>query len=423
MMQMQRRAFVLALVLCAPVAAVLSGGEAEAKWFKGNTHAHSLWSDGDGLPEMAAAWYKDHGYAFLALTDHNLLQRGEKWKEIAKLDQTHKVLEKCANRFGAEWNQTRKQGDKLEVRLKTLEDFRTKLDEAGRFLLIEGEEITDKRSVHLTALNLAECLKPQGGADPLASLNADIAAVRKAAEKGGRPMPVFINHPNFSYALTAEDLAEAREARFVEIANAHPIVKNLGDAQHPPVERLWDIANAIRVGRLKIPPLLGVASDDTHEYHAGKGAMPGLAWLMARARELTVEALFAALERGDFYGSSGVLLKTLDYDAARGTLTVEVQPEEGVEYTISFVGTLAGVDTTGQPANAVDKQGKPLRVTQKYSDEIGKTLSEVKGVRGSYQLTGGELYVRAVVRSSQPPLRKDLPRQAWTQPVGWEKRL
>lgn len=395
------------------------GGEGEATWFKGNTHTHSLWSDGDGLPEMAADWYKAHGYAFLVLTDHNIIARGERWKDVTKLDQSKKLLEKCAQRFGPDWNQTRTQDGKLEVRLKTLDDFRGKFEEPGKFLLIGGEELSDKGSVHLTAFNLAECLKPPGGATITATLNAGIAALRKA----GPGVLVFINHPNFNYALTAEDLVEASDARFVEVANAHPIVHSDGDAQHPPVERLWDIANSVRVARLKIPPLLGVASDDTHSYHAATGAVPGVSWMMVRARELTTEALIAALERGDFYCSTGVLLKTLDYDAERGTLSLEVQPKAGVEYTISFIGTPADADTAGQPVTAADKKGKPLRVSQRYSDDIGKTLSVVKGTRATYQLTGAELYVRAVVRTNQPPLRKDLFEQAWTQPVGWEKRV
>ena len=35
-----------------------SGPSAEARWFKGNLHTHSLWSDGDDYPEMIADWYK-----------------------------------------------------------------------------------------------------------------------------------------------------------------------------------------------------------------------------------------------------------------------------------------------------------------------------------------------------------------------------
>ena len=51
----------------------------DLQWFKGNLHTHTLWSDGNDFPEMAAKWYVDHGYNFLALTDHNILSEGEKW--------------------------------------------------------------------------------------------------------------------------------------------------------------------------------------------------------------------------------------------------------------------------------------------------------------------------------------------------------
>ncbi|MBI5769539.1 MAG: hypothetical protein HZA93_17320 [Verrucomicrobia bacterium] len=32
------------------------------RWFKGNLHTQSLWSDGDDYPEMIADWYKRAGY-------------------------------------------------------------------------------------------------------------------------------------------------------------------------------------------------------------------------------------------------------------------------------------------------------------------------------------------------------------------------
>src|SRR3954462_5513797 len=53
-------------------------------WYKGNLHTHSYWSDGDDFPEMIMDWYKSHGYQFVALSDHNTLQEGEKWKLIQK---------------------------------------------------------------------------------------------------------------------------------------------------------------------------------------------------------------------------------------------------------------------------------------------------------------------------------------------------
>src|SRR5689334_9708436 len=52
---------------------------AEPRWFKGNLHTHSLWSDGNDYPEMIVDWYARHGYRFLALSDHNGLSQGQRW--------------------------------------------------------------------------------------------------------------------------------------------------------------------------------------------------------------------------------------------------------------------------------------------------------------------------------------------------------
>src|SRR5262245_57597844 len=44
-----------------------------ARWYKGNTHTHTLNSDGDSTPDEVVRWYRSHGYQFLVLTDHNFL--------------------------------------------------------------------------------------------------------------------------------------------------------------------------------------------------------------------------------------------------------------------------------------------------------------------------------------------------------------
>ena len=36
-------------------------------------------SNGDTAPEWITKWYKDRGYHFVAFSEHNLLQEGEKW--------------------------------------------------------------------------------------------------------------------------------------------------------------------------------------------------------------------------------------------------------------------------------------------------------------------------------------------------------
>jgi hypothetical protein len=51
----------------------------QPRWWKGNLHTHTFWSDGDDFPEMVAEWYRTHGYNFLALSDHNVLAQGIRW--------------------------------------------------------------------------------------------------------------------------------------------------------------------------------------------------------------------------------------------------------------------------------------------------------------------------------------------------------
>jgi hypothetical protein len=112
------------------------------------------------------------------------------------------------------------------------------------------------------------------------------------------------------------------------------------------------------------------------------------------------------------------------YDPQTKELRLEILPEEGIEYTTQFIGTKIGFNADSQPR--VDKDGKPLRTTRKYSADIGQVFATVSGTAPSYKLSGEELYVRAVVTSTKPhdnPSFKDQREQAWTQPVGWRERL
>jgi len=45
----------------------------EGRWYRGNLHTHSTNSDGQKSPEDAVNWYRDNGYDFMALTDHNVV--------------------------------------------------------------------------------------------------------------------------------------------------------------------------------------------------------------------------------------------------------------------------------------------------------------------------------------------------------------
>jgi hypothetical protein len=115
-------------------------------WWKGNLHTHTLWSDGDDYPEMVVEWYKQNGYHFLALSDHDILLQGEKWIDAKHNHAGEQAFQKYLERFGRKWVKVRMFGDRLQVRLKPLSEFRCLFEEPDRFLLIQAEEITDNRA-------------------------------------------------------------------------------------------------------------------------------------------------------------------------------------------------------------------------------------------------------------------------------------
>jgi hypothetical protein len=377
---------------------------APLNWYKGNTHTHTLWSDGNDFPEMIVAWYQERGYDFLALSDHNILSRGEKWMKVEAIDKRKKkpgatALEKYGEKFGDEWVELRGEGAEREVRLKALAEFRSKFEKPGEFLLIEAEEITDRfrnNQVHINALNLQELIPPQKGASVVETVRNNLRMVAEQAERLGRPILAHLNHPNFHYSFTAEQLAEVLEEQFFEVYNGHPGINHLGDAEHPGDEELWDVANALRLGKLKAAPLFGVATDDSHDYHGGN-VSPGRGWVMVRSEKLEANALIEAMKKGDFYASTGVVLDEVSH--ADGVLLVKVRVQDGVDYEIQFIGTRKGENA-----------------------EPGEVLAINEGPSASYPLQGDELYVRAVVTSSRShpnPSFTDQQEQAWTQPVGW----
>lgn len=402
-------------------------GSQEVRWYRGNLHTHSLWSDGNDFPEMVAAWYADHDYDFLAISDHDILSRGNMWMSVEAIDErgAAEALDKCAARFGDDWIEMRGGDDTREVRLKRLEEFRGQLEKPGEFLLIEAEEITDRfetRPVHINATNLDDVIEPQGGDSVREVMRRNLAEVRAQERRLQRSILAHLNHPNFGYGVTAEDLAAVVEERIFEVFNGHPSVNQRGDVTHPSVERMWDIASTIRIGEMGAAPLFGVATDDSHRYHGTDGSIPGRGWVMVRSARLEAESLIEALRAGDFYASSGVTLRRAEFDRRRGRLTIEIEPAPGATYQIEFIGTREGYDRSSSPV--LDADGTPRDdVTRRYSGDVGAVLQRVSGTRAVYQLRGDELYVRARVESSLAPRRPVYDGQrrcAWTQPVGWD---
>lgn len=309
----------------AVVRAAAAAPSAQPTWYRGNTHTHTNNSDGDSPPASVASRYRDLGYNFLFITDHNKLT------DVATLN--------------------------------------AQLGAPGQFLVIRGEEVTDSfagKPVHINALNNSSVVSTQGGIDVRGTIENDAAAIRRA---GGVP---YVAHPNFGFAVTADDLKGATGVTLFEVYNAHPVVNNNGDETHPSVEAMWD--EALSSGRL----LYGLAADDEHTLYKAGGALPGQGWIMVRAAALDAESITRAIENGDFYASNGVTLR--DYQVGAASVTITVDEALSGPTIIDFIG------------------------------KNGSLLQRSTAGTAVYNFTGEEMYVRAKVTNAAG-------KSAWTQPV------
>jgi hypothetical protein len=411
---------------------------------------HSLWSDGSDFPEMIAQWYKDQGYHFIAFTEHDCFQEGDKWF-IAdpSTPENRRVIEKSlvsayVNRFGEDWVQRRRRKGIDEVRLRPLAEYRGLIEKDESYLILNGEEVTLRHScndpdeppyqdgqptpLHVNVLNSAQPIAPIATRESAAeAMNRVLDSLERTDIHELRPVISSLNHPNWRWNSTAEDILATPKLRFFEIFTALNTCHSYGVPPRVSMQRMWDIVLSVRLEQSTGPILYGLAVDDSHEYGRMDRNPPvsnesdthaGRAWVMVRADELSSAKLIKAMHRGDFYCSTGVAFEEIDFDGK--TLNLKIDAVPGTTYTTRFIGTRRGVDITSRPT--LDKAGNPIdRTTRQYSDQIGTVLAEMTGAEARYHLSGDELYIRAEVFSDQPhPNPSILPsdvQRAWTQPM------
>lgn len=296
----------------AQAASLQAAAPTDEVWLKGTTHVHARPSGDSSEPvDGVVRWYEDHGYEFIALTDHNRV---------------------------------------------------TQVAPPSRLIVLPGIELTHNRNdceppgdesrrcrIHVNAIGVTA--RPEGKVewtDYSSKLRLELYARAFAAVHQLGARLIQINHPQYYWGMTPDVMiAIGKSAQLVEVANVQFTKWNAGDASHPSTEALWDAALGAGL------TLWGVASDDAHDYNAdGSGKYPaGGGWVMVKARR-DPDAILDALAAGRFYASTGVALSRAERSGDE--LVVEVAPGARGQHAIAFVENGKLVATThGQTARRV----------------------------------------------------------------------
>lgn len=267
-------------------------------FLRGQLHAHtSASADSETAPVDVQRWYAARGYDFVVFTDHNAIT------------------------------------DTPDTETLTF---------AGAELTRNPRDCTppappgEHCALHMNALFVG----PDAGAIVYATTDAatrvDIYAdeLRVARALGGIAM---LNHPNMASGADADIVLELskRGLTLLEVGNQSWDADNAGDATRPSTEAIWDSALS-RGARL-----FATVTDDAHSYDdaeaaRARGERPftgDLGFVVVRA-DKRADAIRAAIARGDFYGSTGLVLDTLEADATH----LKVATRAGVAVDFDVIG-------------------------------------------------------------------------------------
>jgi len=199
------------------------------------------------------AWYEEHGYDFVSITDHNQLTPVPRPR-------------------------------------------------ADRVLLVPGTEVDVGRaqvgeSYHIVGIGLRQMIEiPRDVATRHGLPPQDtVRALRQAGAV------VFVAHPYWS-GLVVGDLLALDGVAGIEVFNANTEV-DIGKG-YSGVH--WD--DCLTRGKL----LLGAANDDAHWRNGDYGQ----AWTMLRAEALTPESVVEGLGAGAFYASTGAVIEDVTFNGA-----------------------------------------------------------------------------------------------------------
>jgi len=288
-----------ASVAAADAAAPVKRSPMPAGFVKGQLHTHTSESqDSHTPPSEVQAWYAARAYDFVVFTDHNHVTDTP--------DSTVLTIP----------------GVELTKNLRACEP---------------PAPFGVSCAMHVNALFVTEPALDAGTVDPGDGAHVDRLSVYRGEVARARSLHgiAMLNHPNMAAgADTSIAAALARDGMLLlEVANQSWDVKNEGDAERRSTEAIWDalLAQGLRV--------FGTATDDAHHYAdadamRARGERPyvgDLGFVVVKAAK-NARAIRAAIERGDFYSSTGLVFET--YARTATSITLGVHGDAPIDFEV-----------------------------------------------------------------------------------------
>lgn len=272
-----------------------------SRWYKGNLHSHTTNSDGMLSPEQSIEAYRNRGYSFLCLSDHNLYTdyRNEFQREDFLILPGVEASAVLVNDRGQPICLHHMNG------ILGTEEMQ-KAAKAGVFTHMESvqEEIYHK-SWH--GKQVGEAL------------------ARKLKEHG---CIVTYNHPIWS-RVEVDDFIDNSDIDLLEIYN-YNTVNESGTGYDV---TYWDLM--LRRGR----KINAGASDDNHNGGSFDDTFGG--FIMVNAENLTHDAIIKSILDGNYYSSAGPEIYC--YEKTDGKIRIECSPVERINI---IVGGIVGAGVT-----------------------------------------------------------------------------
>ena len=223
------------------------------RWWKGNLHIHTTCSDGSLPVDATVRQYKDAGYDFISITDHNLMTDARAFSSEKFLVIPGEEISAGVTLFGGEYH----------------------------ILGIGIDKLIDHKACHF----------PQQAIDEINRMGA--AAI--------------VAHPYWS-GLTLNELSSMCDFIGIEVFNSschHSIGKGRSDS-------LWD---DLLIRRRHVFGFAN--DDCHNHFNDHRPTDAAVAWNMVKAKSLSAPDIIAALKAGDFYSSWGPEIKSFRIEEGR----------------------------------------------------------------------------------------------------------